>query len=1065
MKNDGVNPLASQEKNMNRPLGYYQHPALWGDSVFFVAEGDIWEAPFSLSEGSAPLTAHRLTAGLGAVTSLTVSPDGQTLFFVSLQEGGEELYRLCRETGRSERMTYLGGDKEVLSWSHNGKLFLRSNHETPFECVYQIYAFDPVSHTLDLIPCGPANFINEAKTAEGNQCVLGRHGYGYLSWKRYRGGTAGEIWVEAEKENWVSLFPSLKSNLLRPTWVGERLYFLSDHEARGALYSSTPRGGDLKCHTHFKDFYVRDLATDGKRLVYTKGGDLWVYLPKEDRNVCVSPVFPSIGPKRARKFVSPADHLSAHNLSPNGQNLVLTARGRLFFGSPFRGPMVQLGKRHGVRYRLGAWMDDEHVVAICDCGTYEQIEIFCCKTLEEHTLKGDWGRVLSLQVAPDASFVVLANHMHTLLKVDLKDGTCAQIDQSNFGGYAGIDISSDGRFVVYAWPRAHDMHELRLFCVEKKVVHTLTEPVLGDTCPVFDPKGRYLYFLSERMYHGEEKSVRPYLLTLHPHTLSPFVLPEEKEEEHKEEKKAGETQERVKNVMWALCAEDIVRIKERCLPFPVREDVYHGLYATEERVFFLKESEQGIEESAISKDGGQGCDLWSFELNTLKTDLFTEDVRDVRLSRKGEWLSLVSDNRHVRVLRTTEKPEEDDSSFRSGGWVDFERIALEVDPPEEWRFMFTEAWRLQKELFWDPKMVTIDWDAVKVLYEPLLTRVRTSAELMDLIGEMQGELGHSHAYVWGYDRGAGAGYNLGFLGANFVYDAQEGVWVLDTFLCPHVVRAEYQSPLRAPGVLMKEGDQLLAIDGHKLSVARSPGHCLIEKAGRLVSLLVREQKTGTVRHVRVKPARSLRQTFYENFVEQNRAHVHVASKGKVGYLHIPDMAEEGLQAFFTAYAHEFDRDALIIDVRFNRGGMVSSQILSQLLRKRLGYDQSRHEGQVPYMLGAPRGPMVALCNEYTASDGDMFAYSFKRMKMGPLIGKRTWGGVVGIFPKHPLLDGSWTSQPEYAIWFHDIGWKLENEGAEPDVFVEIPPGEKNIFAWPAEDPQLLRGIEAALALI
>ena len=272
---------------------------------------------------------------------------------------------------------------------------------------------------------------------------------------------------------------------------------------------------------------------------------------------------------------------------------------------------------------------------------------------------------------------------------------------------------------------------------------------------------------------------------------------------------------------------------------------------------------------------------------------------------------------------------------------------------------------------------------------------------------------------------------------------------------------ELRSPLQAPGVNMTEGDALLAVDGRVLSADFSPEEALMGKADRYVALQIRDAQTRKNRNVLVKPRARMRPLIYGAFVKANRDYVHASSNGDIGYIHIPDMSTQGFQEFYKAYVSEFDRKALILDVRFNRGGMISSEILSQLLRKRLGYDQSRHEGRVPYMLDSPRGPMVALCNEYTASDGDMFAYSFQRLQMGPLIGKRTWGGVVGIFPKHPLLDGSWTSQPEYAIWFHDIGWRLENMGAEPDIVVDLPPGT----SVGPEDPQLERGLIEARALI
>ena len=492
----------------------------------------------------------------------------------------------------------------------------------------------------------------------------------------------------------------------------------------------------------------------------------------------------------------------------------------------------------------------------------------------------------------------------------------------------------------------------------------------------------------------------------------------------------------------------------RVLSFPLDTDDYMGIWVAGDKIFFMLDT---------SDDDGDAClgSLTSFDMASLKEETFYKDVRDVSLARGGEWMSLVDEDKKLRVLRTGEKPEDEDTSFRAGGWFDFERARFEVDPRQEWHFMFKEAWRLQKDLFWDPKLGNVDWNKVYARYAPLVDRVNTSRELMDVIGEMQGELGVSHAYTWGHDRGLGPDYGVGILGATFVYDVASKAWTLKDFLPSSPEDEALRSPLQAPGVNMKQDDRLLAVDGLELSSELSPEAALVAKADRYVTLRIQHEGAEAPRSVIVKPKKDVRALRYGAFIKANRDYVYEASKGRVGYIHIPDMSTQGFQEFFKAYVHEFDHEALILDARFNRGGLISSEILSQLLRKRLGYDQSRHEGQVPYMWGAPRGPMVALCNEYTASDGDMFAYSFQRLKLGPLIGKRTWGGVIGIFPRHPLLDGSMTSQPEYAIWFHDIGWRLENAGAEPDIVVDLPPG----LSPGPKDAQLTRGIQEALNLL
>jgi tricorn protease len=1027
--------------------GYYQSPAILGDTLFFLSEGQIWRS--CVSQLGQP--AYRVTAVEGVVTSFVVSEDGARVFYVSTSEGHQDLYRLCVASGVSVRLSYWGASLEVLN-VYQGRVTIRSNHESPFDCLYNLYQVDPETGVATALDVGPGNFISYAK----DQTALGRHGYGYVSWKRYRGGTAGEIWVRADGGHWRRLFSDLKSNLLRPLCVGERLYFLSDHDGMGSLYSATFEGEDIKRHTHFDDFYVRDIATDGARIVYHKGGDVWLFDPVTGQNVCISPKVVSGGALRRRRFVDASDNLTAHALSPSGKTLCLTTRGRLMVGSPFKGPMIQLGKRHGVRYRLGAFMDETRVLSICDEGGREDIHIINVETLEVKPLTGDWGRIINLVISPKGGFAVLENHEHKLLTIDLTEGVVDVIDYSAFGVYRGISISADGRFVAYSFARSNKVYEIKIFDVQQKKTYSATTPRLSDICPAFDPKGRYLYFLSAHTYEhdglrgGDGFSYQPSLLTLSKHAVSPFIAPSDatdsSSQKEEADKEAGDD--------GVTCMVDADRIVQRVVSFPMDADDYVGVWAVGDKVFFM------LDISADDDDTFVGS-LLSFDMSLLKEDTFYKDLRDISMARGGEWMSIIDDEKKLRVLRTGEKPEDEDTSFRGGGWFDFQRARFEVDPGEEWRFMFKEAWRLQKDLFWDAKLGDVDWTEVRDRYAPLVDRVNASFELMDVIGEMQGELGVSHAYTWGYDSGKGPDYGGGLLGATFTYEASEQSWVLHDFTPCVPEDEDLRIPLQAPGVNMKRGDRLIAVDGQVLSSGFGPEAALVARANGYVALLVQDAESKAQRSVAVKPRRALRAFHYGAFVKANRDYVHKASTGRVGYIHIPDMSTQGFQEFFKAYVHEFDREALILDTRFNRGGLISSEILSQLLRKRLGYDQSRHEGQVPYMWGSPRGPMVALCNEYTASDGDMFAYSFQRLKLGPLIGRRTWGGVIGIFPRYPLLDGSMTSQPEYAIWFHDIGWRLENEGAEPDILVDIPPG----CSPGAGDPQLDRGIQEALALL
>jgi tricorn protease len=375
--------------------------------------------------------------------------------------------------------------------------------------------------------------------------------------------------------------------------------------------------------------------------------------------------------------------------------------------------------------------------------------------------------------------------------------------------------------------------------------------------------------------------------------------------------------------------------------------------------------------------------------------------------------------------------------------------------------MFAEAWRLQREHFWDQDMSGIDWNAIYAQYAPLVERVSSRSELSDLLWELQGELGTSHAYEWGGEYRPGPNYRQGFLGVDWRYDSEN-----DRYRIARIVKGDPSdscatSPLTGPGLDVVVGDVVLAINGQRVDMNRGPQELLVNQAGNEVQLTIEDSETKETRGVVVKALSSEGSARYRDWVESNRRYVHEKSQHRVGYIHIPDMGKNGYAEFHRSYLSEYDYPALLIDVRWNAGGHVSGLLLEKLARRRIGYDFSRWFLPNPYPEESPRGPMVALTNEHAGSDGDIFCHSFKLMGLGPLIGKRTWGGVIGINPSHKLVDGTVTTQPEYSFWFKDVGWNVENYGTDPDIEVDIAPQD---YAQGA-DPQLERALAEALRLV
>ncbi|HEU5368093.1 MAG TPA: PDZ domain-containing protein, partial [Ktedonobacterales bacterium] len=453
-----------------------------------------------------------------------------------------------------------------------------------------------------------------------------------------------------------------------------------------------------------------------------------------------------------------------------------------------------------------------------------------------------------------------------------------------------------------------------------------------------------------------------------------------------------------------------------------------------------------------------------YDFERRKQEHLADEIGDFHVTADGKTLLYYSNDK-LRVLKAGEKPPElqgpeRDKPGRESGWLDLGRVKVSIRPGAEWRQMFGEAWRLQREQFWVADHAGVDWQAVRQRYEPLVERITSRGELSDLFWEMQGELGSSHAYEFGGEYRPHPEYRQGFLGVDWRFDADEGVYRIAYLVRGDPWDAKNTSPLLAPGVNANVGDAVLAINGQRLAPERGPQQLLVNQAETEVQVLL-QPAGGEPRSVTVRALADENGARYRDWLEANRRLVHEQTQGRVGYVHIPDMWADGFAEFHRYYLTEYDHQALIVDVRWNGGGAVSGLILEKLARPRLGYDFQRWAPPNPYIYHSPRGKLVAITDENAGSDGDIFSHSFKMMGLGPLIGKRTWGGVIGISPYLPLVDGTITTQPEFSFWFNDVGWGVENYGTDPTIDVDYTPQD---YAR-GFDAQLARGVAEALRLV
>jgi tricorn protease len=507
---------------------------------------------------------------------------------------------------------------------------------------------------------------------------------------------------------------------------------------------------------------------------------------------------------------------------------------------------------------------------------------------------------------------------------------------------------------------------------------------------------------------------------------------------------------------------DLDGVGDRVVPVPVPEGRYSQVVGIKGKILMTSWPVLGsLGRDSFSGGAGPRGSLEVYDLSEQRHDVLTGGINGFEVSGDGLTLAYRS-GRRLRVVKAGEKPPEyDDGASRRSGWLDLDRVRVSVDPGSEWMQMFKEAWRLQRDHFWAEDMSGVDWWLVLDRYMPLVGKVATRLEFSDLMWEMQGELGTSHAYELGGDYRPAPAYLIGHLAADLAHDDEAASWRFTHVVDGDPWDPEAGSPLRAPGVNIAAGDRLLAVNGRRVDAETTPAALLVNQAGLAVELTVADADGSEKRTVVVSTLRDDRPARYREWVSGNRARVHEATGGRVGYVHLPDMGARGYAEFHRSYLAEVEHEALIVDVRFNGGGHVSQLVLEKLARRRIGYDVSRWGEPEPYPADSPAGPLVALTNEHAGSDGDIFTHCFKLLGLGPVVGKRTWGGVIGISPRHALVDGSLTTQPEYAFWFSDVGWSVENYGTDPDVDVDIRPQDHVA----GHDPQLDKAVELALAAL
>jgi tricorn protease len=1087
--------------------GYLRYPNLRADLLTFVADDDVWLAPAGGGR------AWRISADRVPAAGPRFSADGSLVAWTSWRDGPPEIYLASTEGGDRSRVSYWSNQATRLrGWSPSGEIVATTAANQPFQHFTWAYAI-PVSEGTSRfteqrrLPFGPVGDIAmERRTV----ALLTASYQDPAFWKRYRGGTSGRLWVGDPEDGgprprFRRLLADVAGQFFSPMLVAGRLAFISDFEGTGNVYSCALDGSDLRRHSDHDGMYARNASTDGGRIVYQNAGDIWLLADlspdSQPLRLEISLGAPASG--RATKLISADDHLDGLSCDGTGQASAVQVRGTVHWLTHREGPARALSAIPGPVARLPRVLGDTgQVVWVAEVNGADALEIAPADAapgeVPRRLAAGQVGWVADLAAAPDGTVLAAAARDGALLLVDVESGQVSELARSDNGPVTDMAFAPDSAWLAWSQPVSGDLRRLRLARLADRQTSDITDGRFVDTDPAFTADGRYLAFLSKRSFdpvydaHFFDLSFpygsRPFLLTLAASTPSPFgplvggrpVGPAKDEDQEEKDKSAdeagtgpngtgpngtgpdgsepngsepnGKESPKAKKKPVVIDLEDL---GTRIVQVPVQESRYSSLRAVEGGLAWLRQPLSGnLGEGGARPDDDQPRPaLEYFDIKRTKTAALADEVNWFQASGDGTKL-VVRDRNQVYVVPATRKADPDNAEDRVG--VDLSRARFLVDPPALWRTAYDEAARALRHEFWIPDMAEVDWDSAVAQYRPLLDRIATADDFADVLHEAVAELGSSHAYVNPAGEEDKTGQVAGLLGADL--EPRSDGWRIARIVPGESSDPRAKSPLAAPGAEIAAGDVLAAVDGRPVDAATGPAPLLVGAAGKPVELAVLRAADGKAHRAAVVPLRSDLRLRYQDWVAGKRREVHELSGGRAGYLHVPDMVSEGWSDFHRDLRGEMEYEALIIDVRANRGGHTSQLVVEKLARRIIGWDLVRNAKSESYPVQAPRGPVVAVSDEFAGSDGDIVTAAIRTLKIGTVVGARTWGGVIGIEGWHQLVDGTSITMPKYSFWFSEFGWGVENYGVDPDVEVILSPDD-----WMAgRDMQLEHAVSLAM---
>lgn len=1055
---------------------YLRFPDVHGDTVVFTAEGDLFVAPVAGG------LARRLTIHDGTERLAQFSPDGARIAFTADYDGNAEVYVMAREGGEPTRLTFHPSSDEVMGWMPDGRILFRSNAAEPHRRA-ELWTVAPEGGAPQRLPLGWASRLDvDPKTG---RWAFVRTTWESRTWKRYRGGTAQDIWVGDPMRADFKQVTSFRGTDAFPMWWDGRIWFLSDQGGTMNLWSMTGDGADRQRHTDLGNWDARwpSRADDG-RIVFMLAGDLQLWDPATRATRRIDIKLPS-DTELVRPRVVTGGPLQWASISPEGDRVLYLTRGDVFSIPVEDGPAIPVTRTSGARESWASYgPDGSRIVYVTDEGGEEEI-----RTADAwgrgvvQTVKATGGRGWHFPPiwSPKGDRIAWSNDDQRLFIAPL-GGAAKEVDHDEQLEIREYCWSPDGRFLAYVKSNRQDFRSVWIHDTEDGRSRRVTPEWTDDHAPAWDPDGRYLYFVGERnvdpmlgardFEYITTKTSQLFALLLKKDGKDPTAdlagLPEIASETDKGKKEKGSAKKDGKKDKGGKGgkpgkeeedeAEEPVAITidweglaERAVLLPVAAGSYDRLQATSDHLYAMAFPQLAMREGEASGGSPKGV-LHTYALKDREWASFASGVGGYEVAAGGKKVLLLLGEGRVSVVDSGGTA---DTTAIDKGALDLGGVVQVVDPRAEWAQIFRETFRHMRDFHWDPSMRGIDWAAIRLQYEQLLPRMRSRDDLRDLMGELIGELATSHTYIGGGDMPrVGGSVSIGLLGADLAYE--RGAYRVHRIYKGDALDPE-RNPLLAPSVSVREGDYIFEIAGRPAR-ADVPYTALLQGlAAKPVTLLVSDKPDRAgARLVVVQPLSNELPLRYVDWVRRNREAVAAKSGGRFGYVHIPDMGTQGLFRFDTWFHPQLGKEGLVIDARWNGGGFVSQLIVERLRRRLTAFDRSRGGGIWTYPARVVNGPIVVLTNEHAGSDGDIFPAAIQAEKLGPVIGARSWGGVIGIRSDKQMIDGGYLTQPEYAFYWPGSqgGWVIENQGVTPDIEVQNLPQELAL----GKDSQLERGL-------